>query len=82
MGSKLVIFAVTGEEGNSHVVMLEDVDRRRWIAPWCFRIDCCDWDVSFELLETSTTNYGDVDRPCGELEVLFPRELEINGIPS
>ncbi len=58
----LVGCAVAGEEGNGDVVVLQDVDRRGRVAPGSEGVNCCDWDVAFELLQAGAADYCNVDK--------------------
>lgn len=53
--------AVPREEGNGNTVVLEDVDGRRGVAPWCKRVNSCAGRVAFEGLQTSAADYCDMD---------------------
>lgn len=64
MGRKLVVSAMTGEEGNGDAVVLEDEDRGRGLAPRRLRVQLCDRGVAINLVEASTANDGNVDRAC------------------
>ncbi len=56
-----MVGAVTGEEGDGSVVVLENVDRCRRVAPGSERVDSCNGDETVELLEAGSTNYGDMN---------------------
>jgi hypothetical protein len=60
----LVVEAVSRKKGNRDVVVLEDRNGRRGFAPRCVYIEGCHWFVAVELLQTSSTNDGDMNRSC------------------
>lgn len=57
------------KEGDGNLVMLEDVDRCRRVAPGSERVDCCDWYIAIELLKSSSADHGNVNGPCIVLAV-------------
>lgn len=61
MGSKLVVNAVAGKEGNVAALVGEDLDRRRGSTPRCNGVQGSDRLEAFELAKTSTANDGDMD---------------------
>lgn len=52
------------KEGDRNLVVLEDVNRCRRVAPRSERVDCCNWDVAVELLESSSADHGNVNGAC------------------
>lgn len=61
MGREFVGSAVPREEGDRDVVVLKDMDWRRWVTPWCERVNGSGRCVAFERLEAGTADYCDVD---------------------
>ena len=61
MRGKLVRGAVAREESDGDVVVREDVDGCGCGAPRGSWVDGCDGRVAWELLETGSADYGDVD---------------------
>jgi hypothetical protein len=59
----LVVLAVSGEEGDRDIVVLEDMDGCRSVAPRSQRIDYCNGVVALELLETGSTDHSNVYGP-------------------
>ncbi len=56
-----MVGAVTGEEGDGSVVVLEDVDGCGRVTPGSERVDSCNGDETVELLETGSTDDSDMD---------------------
>lgn len=64
MGSVLVGCAMAGQESDGDIVVLEDVNGCRGVAPWGGRVESCDLDEAFKFLKTSPSDYCDMDRTC------------------
>lgn len=56
-----MVGAVAGEEGDGGVLVGKDRDRRGRCAPGSRDVQGGDGSVTFELLETGSTDDGDVD---------------------
>lgn len=74
MGRKLVEFSMARQEGNGNAIMLQNLDGRRGVTPWCERVDRCHGCVAFNLRKASAAYYGDVDGPWRDL---LARQLAI-----
>jgi hypothetical protein len=62
MRGKLMVKAMSRQECNRNLVMLENVNRCRRIAPRSERVDGCNWYVAFEFLKTSSADNGNTYR--------------------
>ncbi len=85
----LVVHAMSRQERDRNLVVLKDVDRCRRVAPWSQRIDCCNWYVTFELLETSTADHGNANGACKGISTRFYKRIRssydrkrLAGLPS
>lgn len=63
MGRKFVELAVARQESDGYAIVLEDLKRRRRVAPRRERVDRCYRRVAFDLREAGTAYHGDVDGP-------------------
>lgn len=61
MRCEFMVCAVTRQEGDRNVVVLEDVDGRGGVAPGRERIDGRNGDVAGEGLQAGTADYSYVD---------------------
>lgn len=66
MGGKLVVGAVSRQEGDGHAVVFEDLNRGGGVAPWGQGVDGCHGVVAIDLREAGAAYHGDVDRPWME----------------
>jgi hypothetical protein len=57
-----MVNTVTSKESDVATFVGEDLDRRGRGPPRCNRVESSDGLEAFELTETSTANYGDMDR--------------------
>lgn len=69
MGRKFVELSMARQEGDWDAIVLEDLQGRRRVAPWCERVDGRHGRVALDLREAGTAYHGDVDGPWRGLSV-------------
>lgn len=69
MGRNLVVGSMSRQECDRDLVVLENMNRRRRIAPGSERVDCRDRHVAFKFLKTSPADHGNSYWSCQNISI-------------